>query len=109
MDTLYLLRFHKGTPISQLNDEQQDLYTTIKGYERQIIDLDPLSAYSAVAKAMRMLATAKAKKSYIERLIHLWEVSQNRSNHELHPAAGSGQTTAKPCLFPPDYYGNYPS
>lgn len=109
MDSLYLRRFHKGTPISQLNDEQQDLYTTIKGYERQIIDLDPLSSYSAVTKVMRMLAVAKAKKSYIERLIHIWEISQNRTNRELHQATASGQTNAKPCLFPPDYYGDYPA
>lgn len=108
MDTLYLLRFNKNTPIAELTAEQQDLFTDIKAHERQIIDLDPLSSYSQVAAEMRKLATCKAKKSYIERLISIWENSQNRNNPELYQVGRQGRNGASQELFPQNYYGDYP-
>lgn len=109
MDTLYLLRFHKRTPIQDLEAEQHDLYADIKRHEREIIDLDPLASYAAVASAMRKLATCKAKKSYIDRLISIWENSQNRNNPDLCQVQHQDRKTSSHQLFPQDYYGDYPS
>lgn len=108
MDTLYLLRFHKQTPLPDLEAEQQDLYQNIKQYQRLIVDLDPLSSYSEVASHMRRLASAKAKKSYIDRLISLAEIQLNRANQELNPQLDVSQFGFGSSLFPEDYYGDYP-
>lgn len=109
MDTLYLLRFNKNSSLQELEDEQRDLYTSIKSYERLIIDLDPLAAYSQVAAAMRKLASAKAKKSYIDRLISIAEQNANRLNPELNCRIKTGDQSPATGLFPDDYYGSYPS
>lgn len=108
MDTLYLLRFHKQTPLADLEAEQQDLYLNIKQYQRLITDLDPLESYSTVASHMRRLASAKAKKSYIDRLISLAEIKLNRANKELTPQVYVSQSGFGSSLFPDDYYGDYP-
>lgn len=109
MDTLYLLRFNKNSSMQELEDEQRDLYTTIKSLERIIIDLDPLAVYSQVAAAMKKLASAKAKKSYIDRLISIAEQNANRSNPELNCRVKSADQSSIKISFPEDYYGNYPS
>lgn len=109
MDTLYLLRFNKNSSLQELEDEQRDLYQTIKSLERVIIDLDPLAVYSQVAAAMKKLASAKAKKSYIDRLISIAEQNANRLNPELNCRVKSGSTSSPKALFPDNYYGDYPS
>lgn len=97
MDTLYLFRFNKSTPLAELQAEQEDLRQNIIVNGQAITDLDPIAAYSTVRAAITKQATLKAKLSYINRLVGKLEQKRNnlRTNRE-YP------------LFPPDYYGDYP-
>lgn len=71
MDSIYLNRFNSQSPLSELRAELDRLVDSDTSLQKDFVSNADKLAYSAAQRIASKLATVRAKKSYITRMVRI--------------------------------------